>query len=200
MLPKSLQNAINEFSKLPGIGPRSAQRIALYLLKKDQADIDGLSSSIKDVKNTVHFCENCFLMSDNSICVVCSNANRNKGLICVVEESLDAYAIERSGYDGLFHVLGGVLAPLEGIGPDNLNIASLTSRINQSPDTIKEIILATNPTLEGETTARHIYKLLKDEFPDLVVTRIARGLPTGGDVEYADDTTLSRALSGRSSF
>lgn len=193
-LPASLQRLINEFSKLPGIGPKSAQRLAFYLLKKDNVEIITLSDSVREVRNDITFCSECHNMAESDPCSVCSDNNRNKTLICVVEEPLDAIAIDKTGsYHGLFHVLGGVLNPMEGITAEQLNIASLIERINKLGTT--EIIIATNPTLEGETTAMHIAKLLKDS--PVKISRIARGLPMGGDLEYADEVTLSRALEGR---
>jgi len=197
-LPTSLQKLINELSKLPGIGPKTAQRLAFYLLKKDQVDIGNLSMAIGQVKNGIVFCSICHLMAETDPCSIDADPKRDKSVICVVEESLDALAIEKTGeYQGVFHVLGGVLNPLEGVGPDQLQIDSLMYRVRQG--NIKEIIIATNPSLEGETTAMHIAKLLK-EFPDVKVTRIARGLPMGGDLEYADDITLMRALEGRREY
>lgn len=193
-LPSSLQRLINEFSKLPGIGPKSAQRLAFYLLKKDNVEILSLSESVKELRNDITFCSECHNMAENDPCVVCSDKSRNHQLVCVVEEPLDALAIDRSGaFNGVFHVLGGVLNPIEGVTAANLNMNSLLDRINEK--NVTEIIIATNPTLEGETTAMYIAKLLKDS--PVTITRIARGLPMGGDLEYADEITLSRALEGR---
>ena len=193
-LPSSLQRVINEFSKLPGIGPKSAQRLAFYLLKKDNVEILNLSDSVKELRTDIVFCSQCHNMTEGNPCSVCNDPNRNHKLICVVEEPLDALAIDKSGaFNGVFHVLGGVLNPMEGITSEQLNINSLLDRII-TLEAI-EIIVATNPTLEGETTAMHIAKLLKDR--QVKITRIARGLPMGGDLEYADEVTLSRALEGR---
>lgn len=193
-LPKSLEKVITEFSKLPGIGPKSAQRLALYLLKKDNFDIEQLSVAIRDLKNGVIFCSNCHNMTDSDPCTVCSDKNRDHKLICVVEEPLDAQALDKAGnFNGVFHVLGGVLNPMEGIGPENLKIKQLLERVPRQE--VQEVILATNPTLEGETTASYISKLLAPA--SIKVTRIARGLPMGGDLEYADQITLLRALEGR---
>jgi recombination protein RecR len=196
-LPTSLQKLINELSKLPGIGPKSAQRLAFYLLKKDDFDLSQLSEAVRDLKSNVVFCEICHNMVDATPCSTCTDKTRDQQLVCVVEEPMDALAIDKTGsFKGVFHVLGGVLNPMEGIGPDKLNIQSLTDRIpNQN---IREIIIATNPSLEGETTAVHLSKILKDF--DVSVTRIARGLPMGGDLEYADEITLSRALEGRREY
>ena len=196
-LPSSLQKLINEFSKLPGIGPKSAQRLAFYLLKRDDFDLTQLFEAVRDLKSNVLFCSICHNMVDADPCSTCTDSNRDQKLICVVEEPMDALAIDKTGqFKGVFHVLGGVLNPMEGIGPDKLNIESLKQRIpNQN---ITEIIIATNPSLEGETTAMHLSKMLKDF--NVTVTRIARGLPMGGDLEYADEITLSRALEGRREY
>ena len=193
-LPASIERAILEFSKLPGIGPKSAQRLALYLLKKDGIDISSFSDAIAKLKEGVIFCSICHTMSDTDPCNICANSERDKTIICVVEEALDALAIDKTNqYNGVFHILGGVLNPLEGIGPDKLNLNTLQDRIaNQG---VTEVIIATNPSLEGETTAMHIAKLLKDS--NIKLTRIARGLPMGGDLEYADEITLKRAMEGR---
>jgi len=193
-LPASLERAINEFAKLPGVGPKSAQRLALYLLKKDSIDINNLANAISKLKEGVNFCKTCHNMADTDPCSVCADSSRDQALIAVVEEPLDALALDKTAqFKGVFHVLGGVLNPMEGIGPAQLNIDSLKDRITKQ--SVREVIIATNPTLEGETTAMYISKLLK-ELP-VTVTRIARGLPMGGDLEYADEITLSRALEGR---
>ncbi len=193
-LPSSLQRLINEFSKLPGIGPKSAQRLAFYLLKKDNVEILTLAESVKELRSDIIFCDQCHNMAEQNPCNVCSDGARNKQLICVVEEPLDALAIDKSGaFNGVFHILGGVLNPMEGITAANLNINTLLKRIEDLQ--AQEIIIATNPTLEGETTAMHIAKLLRES--PVKITRIARGLPMGGDLEYADEVTLSRALEGR---
>lgn len=197
-LPSSIERLIRELSKLPGVGPKTAQRLAFYLLKKDNIDLTNLSSAISQVKNDVVFCSVCHMMSDSDPCSIDKDPKRDHSLVCVVEETLDAVALDKSGqFNGVFHVLGGVLNPLEGIGPDALQIDSLVERIRK--DGIKEIIVATNPSLEGETTAMHLSKLLK-EFPQIKLTRIARGLPMGGDLEYADDITLMRAMEGRREY
>lgn len=196
-LPSSIQKLINEFSRLPGIGPKTAQRLAFYLLKKDNLDLDSLSSAVANLKNNVTFCSICHNMVETDPCSVCTDDRRDQRIICVVEEPLDALAIDKSGtFKGVFHVLGGVLNPLEGIGPEHLKIDSLIGRVKNTSQ-VSEIIIATNPSLEGETTAMHLQKVLKQALPELVVTRIARGLPMGGDLEYADDITLTRAMEGR---
>lgn len=199
-LPSSLQRAINEFAKLPGIGPRSAQRLVFYMLKRDAVELDAFSQAVEKLKEGVVFCSSCHIMTDVDPCPTCSNPRRDQSLVCVVEESMDAIAIDKPGsFTGVFHVLGGVLNPMEGIGPDKLKIASLESRI-KNHEGIKEVIIATNPTLEGETTAMHVSRVLKNQFPELKLTRIARGLPMGGDLEYADEITLSRAMEGRRDY
>lgn len=196
-LPKSLQNLINEFGKLPGIGPKSAQRLGFYLLKRDALDLSIFSDAIANLKKDINFCTQCHNMTETNPCSVCVNESRDRTIICVVEEPLDAIALDKTGqYNGLFHVLGGVLNPMEGIGPENLNIKTLKDRIHDLE--AKEVIIATNPTLEGETTAMHIAKTLQDT--PVKVTRIARGLPMGGDLEYADEITLSRAMDGRREY
>lgn len=196
-LPSSLERAINEFAKLPGIGPKTAQRLAFYLLKRDAIDLGNLSEAVAELKAGVTFCSQCYNMAETDPCNVCADSSRDHNLICVVEEPLDALAIEKTGqFKGVFHVLGGVLNPMEGIGPDMLQIASLKQRIESLG--VTELIIATNPTLEGEATAAHIAKLLKDT--PVKLTRIARGLPMGGDLEYADEITLSRALEGRREY
>ncbi len=200
-LPSSLQRAINEFSKLPGVGPKSAQRLVFYLLKRDIVELDQFSEAINKLKEGVIFCDVCHIMADKNPCATCSDSTRDQNLICVVEESMDAIALDNSGtYRGVYHVLGGVLNPMEGIGPDKLHVRSLESRIKNYESSIREVIIATNPTLEGETTALHLSKLLRTQFPDLKLTRIARGLPMGGDLEYADESTLSRAMEGRREY
>lgn len=200
-LPSSLQKAINEFARLPGIGPKSAQRLAFHLLKQDNIDIISLANAISALKSGVIFCNICHNMVETDPCSVCIDPQRDKSIICVVEEPLDALAIDKSGqFKGVFHVLGGVLNPLEGIGPDALKINSLIIRIQDPANNVKEIILATNPSLEGETTAMHLSKVLKTTREDIKITRIARGLPMGGDLEYADEMTLSRAMEGRRDY
>ncbi len=196
-LPTSLERVINEFGKLPGIGPKTAQRLGFYLLKKDSLDINSLSDAVRALKTDITFCGQCHNMAETDPCSICADTSRDRSIICVVEEPLDAIALDKTGqFKGVYHILGGVLNPMEGIGPDQLNIASLQKRIADLG--AKEIIIATNPTLEGETTAMHISKFLNGT--DVKVTRIARGLPMGGDLEYADEITLSRALDGRREY
>lgn len=196
-LPSSLERLINEFGKLPGIGPKSAQRLAFYMLKRDSVEITGLAEAVAQVKTSITFCSQCHNMAENNPCTICGDNNRDHSIICVVEEPLDALALDKTGqFKGVYHILGGVLNPMEGIGPEKLTIKSLLDRIHRHG--VSEIIIATNPTLEGETTAMHIAKALNGTA--VKVTRIARGLPMGGDLEYADEITLSRALEGRREY
>ena len=200
-LPSSLQKLINELSKLPGVGPKTAQRLAFFLLKKDSRDLNNLSHSIAQVKSGIVFCSTCHNMGEADPCFTCVDPKRDKSIVCVVEEPLDAQAIDKSGqFNGLFHVLGGVLNPLEGIGPDNLEVDSLLLRVTSSELGVKEIIIATNPSLEGETTAMHLAKVIRAVSPTVKISRIARGLPMGGDLEYADEITLNRAMEGRREY
>ncbi len=194
-LPSSIEKLINEFSKLPSIGSKTATRLTLYLLKKSDLDLNLLSEAVANLKKDVLYCSVCHNMTDTDPCSVCGDLSRDHSIICVVEESLDAQALDATGvFKGVFHVLGGVLNPLEGIGPDKLSIESLLKRVQGNE--VKEIILATNPSLEGETTAMHLQKQLM-QF-NLKITRLARGLPIGGDLEYADEITITRAIQGRS--
>jgi recombination protein RecR len=196
-LPSSLERLINEFSKLPGIGPKSAQRLAFYLLKRDNIDINSLSQAISQLKTGISFCQRCHNMAETDPCSTCSDTQRDQTVVCVVEEPMDALAIDKTNqFKGTFHILGGVLNPMDGIGPDQLNIQTLVDRIPAQG--IQEVIIATNPSLEGETTAMHLAKILKDK--SVRITRIARGLPMGGDLEYADEITLSRAMEGRREY
>lgn len=196
-LPKSVRDVIEELSKLPGIGPKSAQRLAIHLLHSPESRVRPLGEALLKLKDNVIFCEECWNIAESNPCGICSNIARDKSMICVVENILDVVALEKTGdLSGVYHVLHGALSPIEGIGPDQLKIEALIDRVKAGG--INEIILATNPSLEGEATALYIQKLLR-EFP-LKVTRIARGLPVGGDLEYADEVTLSRALTGRVEF
>lgn len=196
-LPQSIQNLIDEFSRLPSIGPKMAARLTFYLLTKPEYDIKSLGEAISNLKNSLVNCEVCYNISEAPICSVCDDANRDKKMIMIVEEPLDVIAFEKAGdYRGAYHVLGGVISPIDGIGPEDLRINQLIGRIKtNTPD---EIILATNPSLEGEATAVYLKNLLKDY--NIKITRIARGLPHGGDLEYADEVTLSRSLEGRSEY
>ncbi|MFD5868243.1 recombination mediator RecR [Corynebacterium sp. NPDC060344] len=225
MFEGPLQDLIDEFARLPGIGPKSAQRIAFHLLKVEPEDVDRLQSALARVRDGVHFCRVCGNISADEVCRYCADGRRDRGLICVVEEARDIQAIERTGeFEGRYHVLGGALDPLGGIGPNELNIRTLLQRIggvlddvpgppgstpgeetpngvidddgNLPAPEITEVIIATDPNTEGEATSTYLARLLRD-FPGLSVTRLASGMPLGGDLEYVDELTLSRALTGR---
>jgi recombination protein RecR len=189
-----VQSLIDELGRLPGIGPKSAQRIAFHLLKVPTEDATRLAHAITEAKARVRFCERCFNIADDVLCPICNDDGRDSSVVCVVEESRDIVAIERTGeFRGRYHVLLGAMSPLEGIGPEQLKIRELITRID--PEGIQEVILCTNPNTEGEVTAMYLARLLKPI--GLVVSRIASGLPVGGDLEYADELTLGRALEGR---
>jgi recombination protein RecR len=189
-----VQVLIDELGRLPGIGPKSAQRIAFHLLKVPVDDANRLAHAITDAKARVRFCERCFHIAEGVLCPICDDDSRDSSMVCVVEESRDIVAIEKTGeFRGRYHVLLGAMSPLEGIGPEQLKVRELVARIE--PEGIEEIILCTNPNTEGEVTAMYLARLLKPI--GLKVTRIASGLPVGGDLEYADELTLGRALEGR---
>nr|WP_314771200.1 recombination mediator RecR [uncultured Peptostreptococcus sp.] len=189
-----IDRLINEFSKLPGIGRKTAQRLAFHVINMDIKDVTGLSKALVDVKNEIKYCGVCCNISDTEVCPICANSHRDPSTICVVEDPRDVAAMERTkDYSGRYHVLNGVISPMDGIGPDMLNIKELISRLGDG--SVKEIIMATNPTIEGEATAMYISRLVKPM--GIKVTRIAHGLPVGGDLEYADDVTISKALEGR---
>jgi recombination protein RecR len=190
-----ISQLIAELSKLPGIGQRTAQRLAFHILRSDDADALGLADAIREVKEKVGLCEVCFNLAEGPRCRICEDARRDQAMICVVEEPADVIPIERTGeYRGLYHVLGGALSPIDGIDPEDLRIAELIDRVNGD---LKEIVLATNPTTTGEATALHIADALRDR---VMVTRLASGLPVGADLEHADEVTLGKALSGRQSL
>ena len=192
-----VQDLIDELGRLPGIGPKSAQRLAFHLLTADGADISRLQTALQRVKDEVRFCTECGNVAEGDLCRICVDPRRDIGVICVVEEPKDVPAIERTReFRGRYHVLGGAISPIDGIGPDQLRIAPLLRRIAEPG--VSEVILATDPNLEGEATATYLIRLLRT-FPDLAVTRLASGLPVGGDLEYADEVTLGRAFSGRRS-
>lgn len=193
-LPKSIDRLINQFSQLPGVGPKTASRLVFYLIRNNQVDLQDFSQAIADLKKDLVYCGTCYNIADRDPCSICADANRDASTICVVEEPLDVVALERAGFRGLYHVLGGHISPLEGIGPKHLTIDSLLKRLKDNSQ-VKEIIIATNPNVEGEATAAYLLKVLPTA--DVKVTRIARGLPMGGDLEYADELTLTRALEGR---
>ncbi|MBI2464423.1 recombination protein RecR [Candidatus Peregrinibacteria bacterium] len=195
-LPQSLQSLIHEFSELPGIGTKTAQRLAFYLLRSQHSLHQKLGTTLLRLKENILLCENCAILTDQSFCTICSDFSRDTSTICVVEEALDALAIEKThDYKGTYHVLHGAISPIDGIGPEDITIAQLEKRLKRNDPIIKEIILATNPTMEGEATAMYIHNLLKPY--DIKISRIACGIPMGGDLEYADQMTLKNALEGR---
>lgn len=194
MYEGAVQDLIDELGRLPGVGPKSAQRIAFHLLDADKDEVQQLVDAITTVKTSVSFCQVCGNVSEQEECAICRDARRDRTVICVVEESKDVMAIERTrSYRGLYHVLGGAISPLQGVGPDQLRIRELMTRL--SDETIQEIVLATDPNLEGEATATYLSRMLKTL--GIRVTRLASGLPVGGDLEYADEVTLGRAFEGR---
>ena len=193
-VPEPVTRLIDELSRLPGIGPKTASRLTFFLLRASTDQATALADALRDLKERTRFCETCFNITEVSPCVICESGDRDQRVICVVEEPLDVVAIERTRrFNGLYHVLHGAISPMEGIGPDDLKIRELLARVAQG--TVEEVILATNPSLEGENTATFIQRKLA-VFP-VRVTRLARGLPVGGDVEYADEITLIRSLEGR---
>ena len=190
-----VQDLIDELGRLPGVGPKSAQRIAFWLLEQPQADIERLATVLMTVKEHTRMCSVCFNVTDEQTCRICRDPRRDRSLVCVVEESKDVVAIERTReFHGLYHVLGGSISPIDGRGPGDLRIAELVRRL--SDPAVEEVILATNPNLEGEATATYISRLLADT-PGIRVSKLASGLPVGGDLEYADVVTLGRAFNGR---
>ena len=191
-----VQDLIDELGRLPGVGPKSAQRIAFHLLQAEEPDVRRLADVLVEVKARVRFCSVCFNVSEAELCRICSDPRRDTTVLCVVEEYKDVVAIERTReFKGRYHVLGGAISPIDGIGPEQLRVRELMMRL--SDGTVTELILATDPNLEGEATATYLTRMLKDL--DLSVTRLASGLPVGGDLEYADEVTLGRALAGRRS-
>jgi len=199
-IPKAIQNLIESFEKLPGVGPKTAQRLTFYLLHVPQNELDKFAFSLQDLKKNTIICSNCFMIDDKNPCSICSDTSRDSSVVCVVEQPLDVLALEKGrGYKGIYHVLHGKIDPLENIGPDEIYIPQLLKRINESGE-IKEVILATNPTMEGEATAMYISKQIKSQKSQVKISRIGRGLPVGADLEYADDVTLQRAMEGRSEY
>lgn len=196
MYTRPLARLIEQLQRLPGVGPKTAQRLALHILKRSDEEVQALAQSLIDAKKQVGFCQVCFHLSAEPVCEICRNPNRDSATICVVSESRDVIALEKTReYGGKYHVIGGVISPMDGIGPEQLNIQPLVRRVSQQQ--IEEVIIAISPSVEGETTTLYIGQLLK---PFTRVTRIAFGLPMGGDLEYADEVTLARALEGRREF
>lgn len=192
--PEPIARLIEAFHKLPGIGPKSAQRLAYHILRAPEQEVAGLAAAVTDVKQRITLCSSCLNITETDPCSYCQDVRRDRCIICVVEQPLDILALERSGgYRGLYHVLHGVLNPMDGVGPENLHIRELLTRLQDGE--VKEVIMATNPSLEGEATAMYIQRLVSPL--GVRVTRLARGLPSGADLEYTDDVTLSRALEGR---
>ncbi len=194
--PQPVQRLIDEFSRLPGVGPKTASRLTYFLLRGDGQQPRDLAQALLELKERTRFCSTCFNITESDPCPVCADLTRQAGVLCVVEEPLDVLAIERTNFKGRYHVLHGVLSPVEGVGPEDLRIKELVARARREP--LTEVILATNVSLEGEATAMYVQKQLAPL--GIKVTRLARGLPVGGDLEYADETTLARALEGRSAM
>jgi recombination protein RecR len=193
LYPASIQRLVTELSKLPGIGGRTAQRLAFHLLRADPEDALGLADAIREVKERIGLCEVCFNLAEGPLCAICSDTRRDTHLICVVEEPGDVIPMERtSEYRGRYHVLGGALSPIDGVEPEDLKLAELFRRVDAE---VTEVVIATNPTTTGEATALYIAEQLRDR--DVAVTRLASGLPVGADLEYADEVTLGKALAGR---
>lgn len=191
---KSVENLINEFRKLPGIGPKSAKRIVFYLLKLSNSDVSKLSQALIEMKEKVKICKSCYNLTEEDVCSICKDQSRDKKKICIVEEVSDLIIIEKTGeYRGRYHILGGLLSPIENIGPKEIRIPRLLERIKE--DDTEEVIMALNPTVEGESTAMYLKKILSPL--GVKVTKLASGLPVGGDLEYADEVTIGRAISDR---
>jgi len=196
LIPEHIQRMIDALSRLPGVGPKTASRLTFYLLRESETLSNELAEALTELKANTAFCQQCFNITtaDRTLCEVCASPRRDATLLCVVEEPLDVLALERTNsYPGLYHVLHGVLSPIEGIGPEDIKIGELVARVGQGE--VQEVIVATNPNMEGDSTANYIRQQLKPF--DVRVTRLARGLPMGGDLEFADQSTLSRALDGR---
>lgn len=195
-LPKQVQNLIEELAHLPGIGPKTAERLTLHLLKTPEESVRRLGDAVRKLKEALHFCPICWALSDTpDCCAICRDDSRDQKMICVVEQILDIGSIEKTGYKGVYHVLHGAIAPTDGIGPNELKIKELIERVSAAPKNISEIILATNPSHEGDATALYLAKLLKPF--NVNVTRIARGIPVGGNLNYTDEITLGKAIEGR---
>lgn len=198
-LPKSIRRVIEELSKLPGVGPKTAGRLAFYLVKQPRSQSELLGDSLRNLHEQLRWCSTCFSVTEDDPCPICVDQGRDRSLLCVVEAPLDTVALEKTEFNGRYHVLGGVLSPIDGIGPEQLRVRELVTRL-QGDSNIKELIIATNPSLEGEATALYITKLVTEAGLSVEISRIARGLPVGGDLEYADAVTLTRALEGRRAF
>ncbi|HEX2015073.1 MAG TPA: recombination mediator RecR [Solirubrobacteraceae bacterium] len=198
MYAPPVQRLITELSKLPGIGQRTAQRLAFHLLRATPEDANALGEAIREVKERIGLCEVCFNLADEQRCRICQDPRRDAGVICVVEEPSDVIPMERTHeFAGRYHVLGGALSPIDGVDPEDLRISELFERVTSAEPPVREVVLATNPTTTGEATALHIAQGLRERAPGLSVTRLASGLPVGADLEYADEVTLGKALAGR---
>jgi recombination protein RecR len=196
-----VQRLVTELSKLPGIGTRTAQRLAFHILRASEEDALGLAGAIREVKEKIGLCEVCYNLTDQPRCRICEDTRRDHAMICVVEEPGDVIPMERTHeYGGVYHVLGGALSPIDGIDPEDLHIAELYARVQSQAPPVREVVLATNPTTTGEATALHIAHELSARAPELSVTRLASGLPVGSDLEYADEVTLGKAFAGRRSL
>ena len=196
MFAPPVQRLVTELGKLPGIGQRTAQRLAFHILRTDPEDANALAAAIREVKEKIRPCEICFNLADEARCRICQDERRDPAIICVVEEPGDVIPIERTHeFRGRYHVLGGALSPIDGVDPEDLKIPELYRRVEGSD--VREVVIATNPTTTGEATAHHIAAALRERAPDVAVTRLASGLPVGGDLEYADEVTLGRAFTGR---
>jgi len=198
VLSPAVENLVAQLTRLPGVGTRTAQRLAFHLLRASREDAHALADAIRDVKDRISLCEICFNLAEGPLCTICQDERRDPALICVVEEAGDVIPVERTHeYRGRYHVLGGALSPIDGIEPDDLKIAELYARVERADPPVREVVLATNPTTTGEATALHIADGLRARAPEVAVTRLASGLPVGGDLEYADEVTLGRAFAGR---
>ncbi len=196
-----VQRLVTELSKLPGIGTRTAQRLAFHILRTPNAEALALAEAIKEVKAKIGLCETCYNLTDEPRCRICQDQRRDHSLICVVEEPGDVIPMERTHeYQGVYHVLGGALSPIDGVDPEDLKIAELYKRVQSETQPVREVVLATNPTTTGEATALHIAGELRSRAPEVTVTRLASGLPVGSDLEYADEVTLGKAFAGRRSL
>jgi recombination protein RecR len=196
---KLIEEAVNEVAKLPGIGKKTALRLVLHLIKENEKRTTSLTDALRNLRANIRFCSTCHNISDEEQCGICKSHRRDKSVICVVEESKDLMAIENtSQFAGVYHVLGGIISPVNGIGPEELKIASLVDRVAKSSGGVREIILALSPTMEGDTTAFYLHKKLKDF--SVKITSIARGVPVGGELEYADEITLGRSITSRTLF
>jgi recombination protein RecR len=193
-----VQRLVTELSKLPGVGTRTAQRLAFHILRAPPEDASALAEAIREVKERIRLCEICFNLTDEQRCRICQDPRRDQALVCVVEEPSDVIPVERTHeYHGVYHVLGGALSPIDGVDPEDLKMAELFDRVSRPGAAVREVVLATNPTTTGEATALHIAEELRRRSPDVVVTRLASGLPVGSDLEYADEITLGKAFAGR---